>query len=211
MTIALISMSGLGIKLSDMIVSVGRSDLFLCLLLSMIICIILGMGLPTTAAYVLAAAVMVPALIILKMNMLMAHMFVFFFSALATITPPVCSAVYMSAKVADGRWFKTGMLSVWIALPAFIVPFTFAYNSSLLLIGSPAEIAVSVATALIGVIAMGISVAGYFKSHLSLPTRILLIVGGILMIAPHILSSLIGFVLILLCLFALPPKRVAAA
>ncbi len=66
MTIALISMSGLGIKLSDMIVSVGRSDLFLCLLLSMIICIILGMGLPTTAAYVLAAAVMVPALIILK-------------------------------------------------------------------------------------------------------------------------------------------------
>jgi TRAP transporter 4TM/12TM fusion protein len=196
-TITMISMTGFGVKLSNEIVSFGQENLFLCLVLSMVICIILGMGLPTTAAYVLAAAVMVPALIMLKMDPLMAHMFVFFFSCLATITPPVCSAVYMSAGIAEANWLKTGILAVWIALPAFIVPFTFAYNKSLLLIGSPMEIVVSVFTAIIGVIAMGIAVAGYIKKPLYVLVRILLIVSGILMIIPHVVISAVGLVLMI--------------
>jgi len=193
-TITLISMTGFGIKLSDLIVSIGHDNLFLCLLLSMIVCIILGMGLPTTAAYVLAAAILAPALISLKLDPLVAHLFVFFFSTLATITPPVCAAVYLSAGMAQANWVRTGILSCLIALPAFIVPYTFAYNKALLLVGSMTNIVISVITAVIGVAAIGMGVAGYIKKELSITYRLLLIVAGVLMVIPEYIESIAGII-----------------
>jgi TRAP-type uncharacterized transport system fused permease subunit len=132
-TISLISLTGFGVKLSDLIISIGRSNLLICLVLSMLVCIIMGMGLPTTAAYVLGAAVLIPALTRLGLEPFVAHMFVVYFAALATITPPVCAAVYLGSNVAGSNWVKTGFLAVMIALPGFIVPYTFAYNPALLL------------------------------------------------------------------------------
>lgn len=193
--ITLISLTGFGVKLSDLIVSMGQSNLFLSLILSMVVCIILGMGLPTTAAYVLAAAVLAPALISLNLAPLVAHLFVFFFSCLATITPPVCAAVYLSSGIAEADWLKTGFLSVLIALPAFIVPYTFVYNKSLLLMGSTANVIMSVITAIIGVTAIGIGVAGFIKNDLNIFYRLLLILSGVLMVIPEVITSLIGIIL----------------
>jgi len=122
LVIALIQLTGFGVKMSDLIVSIGQNHLFLCLVLSMIVCAILGMGLPTTAAYILAAAVLVPPLLALGVQPLVAHLFVFYYATLATITPPVCAAVFLSSGIAESDWLKTGVLSCLIALPVFIVP-----------------------------------------------------------------------------------------
>ena len=190
--ISLISLTGFGVKLSNIIIQLGQGNLFLCLILSMIVCIILGMGLPTTAAYVLAASVLAPALIQLGLPMMVAHLFVFYFSCMATITPPVCAAVFLAAGIAGAKWVKTGFLSVLLALPAFVVPYTFAYDQALLLIGSPFNIAISVVTAVIGVFGIGIAVAGYFRHGLNMVERLLLIAAGICMTVPNVVSSVTG-------------------
>ncbi len=201
-TISLVSMTGFGVKLSNMIISIGRDHLFLCLLLSMLVCIVLGMGLPTTASYVLSASILVPALTGLGLNALTAHMFVFFFACLATITPPVCPAVYLSSGIAQSKWVKTGFIAVLIALPGFIVPFTFAYNPTILLEGATADILLSLITAAIGVYAMGVAVAGYFRSNLYLIWRILLIAGGILLVVPDLTWSLVGLAVVVISILA---------
>ncbi len=213
-TISLVSMTGFGVKLSNMIISIGRDHLFYCLLLSMLVCIVLGMGLPTTASYVLSAAILAPALVTLGIRPLTAHMFVFYFACLATITPPVCPAVYLSSGIAQSKWVRTGFLAVLIALPGFIVPYTFAYNPTILLEGAALEIAISILTATVGVWAMGIAVAGFFRDNLFLVWRILLIAGGILLVVPNLIYSLIGLalvVVVLLLSFKIKPKTAAAA
>lgn len=191
-SIALISQSGFGVKLSNMIVSLGQGQIILCLLLAMVVCFILGMGLPPTAAYVLAAAILAPALIKLDIEPLVAHLFVFYFSTIGAITPPVCAAVFLAAGIADSNWLKTGWLSVLLAIPAFLVPFVFAYDQSLMLAGSWGSIAVCTATAAIGVYFMGIAIAGYFKNDINIGLRLLMFVGGALMFVPSSLFQLVG-------------------
>ncbi|WHH61197.1 TRAP transporter fused permease subunit [Petroclostridium sp. X23] len=192
--ISLISMTGFGVKLSDLIVSIGQNNLFLCLVLSMFVCIILGMGLPTTAAYVLAAAILAPALISLDIQPLIAHIFVFYFSTLATITPPVCAAVFLSAGIAEANWLKTGWLSCLLAIPAFVVPYTFAYNKALLLMGNPYNIALGVITAIIGVFIIGLAIAGYTNKRMNMILRVIMFIGGIFLLIPNMAWSLIGLV-----------------
>lgn len=200
-TITLISMSGFAVKLSDLIIRVGETNLFLCLLLSMVVCVILGMGVPTTAAYVLGSAILCPALIGLGLQPLVAHMFVFFFAALSAITPPVCSAVFISAGLAEGNWLKTGFLSCLLALPVFVIPYTFAYNGALLLQGTFWGIASAVVTALAGVFLIGVATAGYLKRELKMPMRIILIGGGLLMLIPNNLTSAVGAVIAVAAIF----------
>lgn len=192
LVITLISMTGFGVKLSDLIVSIGQNNLFLCLLLSMLVCILLGMGLPTTAAYVLGASVLAPALTKLGLNIFVAHMFVFFFSCLATITPPVCAAVFLASGIAESNWFQTGLCAVLAALPAFIVPYTFAYTPSLLMIGSPKDILLALIPAIIGVILLETGVSGYYKRKLNIVFRVLLVGAGILMVWPERITDIIG-------------------
>ncbi len=210
-SISLISLTGFGVKLSDIIIRIGQGNLFLCLLLSMVVCIILGMGLPTTAAYVLAASVLAPALIKLNLPILVAHLFVFYFSCLATITPPVCAAVFLAAGLAEAKWVKTGGLSVLLALPAFVVPFTFAYDQSLLLMGSPLNVAIAVITAIIGVAMIGMAVAGYLKKDLSTVGRILLLAAGVCMTIPSYLASGIGVLVAVIVIVFNNRKKVQVA
>jgi TRAP transporter 4TM/12TM fusion protein len=195
LVITLIQLTGFGVKMSDLIVSIGQDSLFLCLVLSMIVCAILGMGLPTTAAYVLAAAVLVPPLIALGIVPFVAHLFVFYYSTLATITPPVCAAVFLSAGIAEANWLKTGILSCLIALPVFIIPYAFAYNQILLFnfTGHSAfEIVLAFVTALLGVVSIAMGVAGYSNRVLSLPVRAVAVLAGVLMTVPMVAPSLIG-------------------
>lgn len=210
-SISLISLTGFGVKLSDIIIKVGQGNLFLCLVLSMLVCIILGMGLPTTAAYVLAASVLAPALIKLGLPILVAHLFVFYFSCLATITPPVCAAVFLASGIAEAKWVKTGLLSVLLALPAFVVPFTFAYDQSLLLMGNPLNVAIAVATAIIGVSLIGMSVAGYVRKTLNMVGRIALLVAGICMTIPSYIASAVGLILALVVVILNSKKKGQAA
>ena len=194
-SIALISQTGFGVKLSSMIVKVGQGNLFICLLLSMVVCFILGMGMPPTAAYVLAASVLAPPLADLGLAPLVAHLFVFYFSCIGAITPPVCAAVFLASGIADSNWLKTGALSVLLAIPAFVVPFTFAYNEALLLNGDMFNMVAGALTGFIGVYFIGMSIAGYTNKEVNKFFRLMLFVGGLLMIVPNNITSLIGLVI----------------
>ncbi len=194
-SIALISQTGFGVKLSSLIVSIGQGHLFPCLVLSMVVCFILGMGLPPTAAYVLAASILAPALITLGLPDLVAHLFVFYFSTIGAITPPVCAAVFLASGIADSNWLKTGFLSVLLAIPAFLVPFTFAYDQALMLNGGIVDIVICTVTAVIGVFFMGISIAGYLKKDMNMIVRIIMFLGGVCMFTPSMAASAVGIVI----------------
>ena len=196
-SIALISQSGFGVKLSSLIVKIGQGNLFLCLILSMVVCFILGMGMPPTAAYVLAAAVLAPALTSLGMVPLVAHLFVFYFSSIGAITPPVCAAVFLASGIAESNWLKTGGLSVLLAIPAFVVPFTFAYTPALLLDGAISEMLFGAVTAFAGVFFIGVSIAGFSSKEMSMLTRALSFIGGMCLIIPSYVVSAIGLVIAL--------------
>lgn len=196
-SIALISQSGFGVKLSSLIVKIGQGNLFLCLILSMVVCFILGMGMPPTAAYVLAAAVLAPALTSLGMVPLVAHLFVFYFSSIGAITPPVCAAVFLASGIAESNWLKTGGLSVLLAIPAFVVPFTFAYTPALLLDGAISEMLFGAVTAFAGVFFIGVSIAGFSSKEMSMLTRALCFIGGMCLIIPSYVVSAIGLVIAL--------------
>lgn len=193
-SIALISQSGFGVKLSSLIVGIGQGNLFLCLILSMVVCFILGMGMPPTAAYVLAAAVLAPALTTLNMKPLIAHLFVFYFSSIGAITPPVCAAVFLASGIAESNWLKTGGLSVLLAIPAFVVPFTFAYTPALLLDGAVLDLIIGAVTSFVGVFFIGISIAGFSSRKMNFLTRALCFAGGMALIIPNFLVSAVGFV-----------------
>lgn len=193
--IALISLTGFATKLSGVIVSLGGKSVFLCLVCSMLVCILLGMGLPTTAAYVLGASVLSPALITLGISPLCAHLFVMYYACLSAITPPVCVAVFMASGLAKSNWFKTGCISCMVALPIFIIPFTFCYNPALLLEGNLLQVVFAAITAMIGVVMINVCTVGYLRSKVNVVTRALCLIGGILMLMPQYLPSLIGFVI----------------
>ncbi|GHV40909.1 C4-dicarboxylate ABC transporter [Synergistales bacterium] len=196
LVIVLINYSGFAVKLSNLIVSIGQDSLFLCLVLSMGVCIILGMGLPATASYIIGAAVLVPSLVQLGVATMPAHMFVFYYSALSNITPPVCSAVYVSSSIARSNWVKTGILSCMIALPVFIIPFAFIYcNGMLFLHGSGmGETVYAFVTAVVGVYAVSTGVAGYIGSNMSMTVRLLVVGAGIVMVTPFIIPSTVAII-----------------
>ena len=195
-TVSLINLTGFGVKLSDVIVSIGQGNMFLCLLCSMLVCIILGMGLPTTAAYVLgcrrarAAADYprpVPAGCAPVRDVLCLPV--------RHYAGAVCVAVFMASGLAKARWFRVGVISCMIALPAFIIPFTFCYNPALILDGALVEIIIALLTGIIGVVFIDISLVGYIRKPVPLPLRGLLLIGGVLLVVPSYLWSAIGFVI----------------
>ncbi|RGY99079.1 TRAP transporter fused permease subunit [Clostridium sp. AM58-1XD] len=200
--IVFINFSGFGLKLSDLIVSLGAGNLFICLIMAMIVCIILGMGLPATAAYVIGAAVLVPPLVQLGITVMAAHMFVFYYSALSNITPPVCSAVYVSSSLAKSNWFKTGILSCMIALPVFIIPFAFVYcNGLLLMAGSSAGNTIfAFVSASIGVYAVSIGVAGFKERTFSKWEQAVCILAGAVMVTPFVIPSVTAIVIFMVLL-----------
>ena len=146
--LAMIAGTGVGVKFSALIISLAQDYLLLSLLLAMGIAMVLGMGLPTSAAYILAAAVVAPALVRLDLLPMQAHLFVFYFAILSGITPPLCATVFISAAMAEANWLKAALLSLRLALAAFIVPFLLVYHPELILVGDPMRIALAAVTGL---------------------------------------------------------------
>lgn len=193
--IGMINLTGVGVKLSELIIGAAGASLLAALFFAMLVCLILGMGLPTTAAYVLAAAVVAPALIKLGALPIAAHLFVFYFAIISAITPPVCAAVYVAAAIARSDWLRTGLIAVRLGLSGFIVPYMFVYAPALLWRGSWIETVWAAVSACIGVIALSAGTMGFLRRAATWPERGALVVAALLLIKPGIYTDLLGLAL----------------
>ena len=189
-----VSMTGLGAKFAASIIALSGGHLFLALFFTMIACLILGMGLPTTANYVVTATIAAPALINgFDLAPIAVHMFVFYFGILADITPPVCLAAYAGAGIAQANPFKSGVTAVKLAIAAFIVPYIFVYSPILVMVDATAiPLIITIITAILGMIAVSSSMIGFFIRNSRFYERIILFVAGIALIVPNVIGAAIG-------------------
>lgn len=190
--VGIIVYTGIGLKFTSFLVAVSGGNLLLGLFFTMIGCLILGMGMPTSAAYLIAAVLMAPALVNMGLPVIVAHMFVFYFAVISMITPPVALATYAAASIAESDIWKTGITGFMLALTAFLVPYAFAYNHALLFMGSYFEIVWVFITAAIGVCLLSMSVIGFFHVRITAPMRVLLFVAAILLITPEKITDFVG-------------------
>ncbi len=195
--IGVINLTGLGLKFTSFVLFLASDSLVPALVFTMLAGIILGMGLPTTAAYIVMAALLVPALVKLGVPTIAAHMFAFYYAIISAITPPVALAVYAGAGLAGSDIWKTGLAAVRLGAPGFIIPFMFAYEPSLLFVGSPWTVLTSSITATIGVVMLAAGLFGYFLRTTNVLERGMLLVGSILLIKPGIYTDLVGLVLLI--------------
>ena len=202
--VGMITMTGLGQKMGNGLIELAGGSKILTLMLTMLATIILGMGVPTTANYLITSTVMAPAVMqIMGCNMLTAHMFTFYFGIVADITPPVALASMAGAAIAKSDPLKTGVNSVKLAIAAFMVPYIFAFNEKMLIIGAQwYDVVQIVATALIGMIGVGVALEGYGSRHANALQRLMFLVGGLLLIDAGLTTDIIGIALIALgCLW----------
>ncbi|MBE7724917.1 MAG: TRAP transporter fused permease subunit [Enterocloster citroniae] len=190
--IGVVIQSGLATKVSKLIANVGSSYLILALLITMLGCMLLGMALPTVAAYLVANVLFVPTLIGLNIQPLQANMFVFYFGIMAQITPPVCVASFTAAGIAGADSMKTGLTGFAYALVAFLVPFIFIYDPSILLVGTPLEIVKGTLVLFLGTYLLASGMAGFFLVPLNRIERGILLASAILIIIPETITDIIG-------------------
>ena len=193
--IAVVTLSGLGIVFTQYVVHLSQNFLLLALVFTMIAGIVLGMGMPTTPAYIIMTALLVPAIVKFGVIVPAAHMFAFYFAILSAITPPVALAVFAAAGLAKSDLWATGLAAVRIAATSFIVPFMFVYEPELLMIGDWPNIIWASLTASAGVIVFAAGLHGYFITHSARWQSALLAVAGLLLIDPHVITSVIGAVI----------------
>ena len=191
-----IAVTGLGPKFAAAVVMLAGDYTLLALIIGMIVTIILGMGLPATAAYVVAASVAAPALIRMDFDPLAVQMFVFYFSCLAQITPPIALASYVGAAIAGSDPLKTAITSMRLGLVAIIVPFMFIYDPTLLMVGRNTEIAWNSMVAIIGVVGAAIGLAGFFRYKMNHLSRIACVLGGLSLVQPGTATDLVGIIVI---------------
>jgi TRAP transporter 4TM/12TM fusion protein len=208
--VAMINLTGVGIALSNLIASLaGNSALILAFLVA-VICLILGMGIPTTAAYVLVAAVLAPALIKAGSGTLVAHMFVFYFATISVITPPVCVAVFVAAGIAKTPWLPVGIEATKLAAVTYVVPFLFLMYPGMLAAGGPLEIADALLSGILFVIAFAFLFGGARITGLRLADTVGTLVMAGLAIAPYRIG-LIGSIAVGVALWLIWRKRRLAA
>ncbi|MDR0589692.1 MAG: TRAP transporter permease [Spirochaetaceae bacterium] len=196
--VGIVSLTGLGQVLISLLLTVANNSLFLALVLTMIACLILGMGIPTTANYVIMATITAPIVIRMGVPVLAAHMFVFYFGIVADITPPVALAAYAGAAIAKANPIKTGVTATRLAITAFIIPYIFVFSPSMLFIDTtPLEVVRIVVTSCFGMLGLAVGLEGYMLRKVNLPERIIAIGGGLLLIEPGLRSDLIGLILII--------------
>ncbi len=191
-----ITLTGLGITFTNMIVGLSQSSLILALVLTAVAGIILGMGMPTTPAYIVMVSLMVPAIMKLGVIEPAAHMFAFYFAILSAITPPVALAVYAAAGLAKANIWDAGWAAVRIGAAGFIVPFMFVYEPALLFIGDWQTIAHACISAVIGCLTLAAGLHGHLIRHTRMWERCALIAGALLLIKPGIYTDIAGIVLI---------------
>ncbi len=193
-----ITMTGLANVIINGIVAISGDKVIIALFLTMICCIILGMGVPTTANYCIMAATCAPILMRMGVPQIAAHFFVFYFGIVADLTPPVALAAYAGAAIAQSNPMKTALTSTKLAIAAFIVPYAFALNPVMLFenVDNPVQVILIVVTSLVGVFGVSAGLEGYMIKRINPLQRILSAAGGLLLIDPNTLTDVIGIVLI---------------
>ncbi|MDR3265627.1 MAG: TRAP transporter permease [Synergistaceae bacterium] len=192
------NLTSLGFVFGNAIVSLAAGSIILTAVMTMLLSIILGMGLPTTACYIITATIAAPALIKLKIDPLAAHMFAYYFACLSNLTPPVAIASYGAAGLSGQNPSEVGWAGFRIALPGFVIPFTFIYAPALLFVNSTLpEIALAGVTALVGVIAAATALQDYLLKPLGMFFRILLFAGSLLLIFPGLETDIAGLAIVL--------------
>ncbi len=194
-----ITVTGLANKLIAAIVSVSGTSMLLGLVLTMFCCIVLGMGVPTTATYCIMASTCAPILISMNVPAVAAHFFVFYYGIVADITPPVALAAYAGAAIAKGKPMQTGITATRLAIGAFIIPFVFAVSPALLLIDTVwTQVIVISVTAALGMVGVAAGLSGYLLKNMNIAERVLCIAGGLMLIVPGLATDLGGVGLIAL-------------
>lgn len=192
-----ITLTGIGLKLANGLIDLAGGQLFLTLFFTMIASLILGMGTPTTANYIITSTIAAPALIQLGVPEIAAHMFTFYFGIVADITPPVALAAFAAAGIAKSKPIKTGVESTRLSIAAFMAPYIFVVSPALLLIDTTFWESVWVMlTSTLGMIGVGAGLIGYWMAKLNPLERILAVAGGILAVIPGIETDIAGFILL---------------
>jgi TRAP transporter 4TM/12TM fusion protein len=206
--VAVLSMTGIGIILADNIVLLSNGVVFIALLLTMVVSIILGMGLPTSACYIISASIAVPILTKMGIPPFQAHFFVMYFSILSTITPPVALSSYVGAGMAGANPNEVGFIGFKLALAGFIVPFFFIYSPAMLLISdSTLAIVWAAITGLFGTFLLAVSIEGYLTVSLPAWVRVFLFAAALTFIAPGIQTDIAGVVLLVVSFMAIMAIR----
>lgn len=193
-----ITMTGLANIVINGIVALAGNQVIIALVLTMLCCIILGMGVPTTANYCIMAATCAPILIRMGVPTMAAHFFVFYFGIVADLTPPVALAAYAGAAIAQANPMKTAITATKLAIGAFIVPYVFALNPAMLFIDTtPLEIVQICITSLVGIFGVSAALEGYFLNHMTWYQRLLSLAGGLMLIYPGLITDGVGLGLII--------------
>ena len=210
-----ITMTGLANDLINAIVGIAGDRLIIALVLTMLCCIVLGMGVPTTANYCIMAATTAPILIRMGVPTMAAHFFVFYFGIVADITPPVALAAYAGSAIAKSKPMKTAFNASKLAIAVFIVPYMFCYTPAMLLIDTtPLRVVQIAITAFIGVFAVASALEGYCFARMHMITRIVIAAGGLMLIHPALLTDVIGIAVVVAILVfnrVVEKKQTAAA
>ncbi|MBW1999474.1 MAG: TRAP transporter permease [Deltaproteobacteria bacterium] len=205
--VGMITLTGLGLTMSSILIEISHGNLFLLLLMTMAASIVLGMGVPPVAAYIVLAILVVPALIKMGIYPLAAHLFVFYFGVIAGITPPMAPDAFIAAGIADSPMMKTALTACRLALVIFILPYIFVHNNALLLVGSAAEILHVSITAFFGVLALASAIQNYLGGRLPIHMRLLLFLGGTCLIYPGWITDLGGMFIVVTMLFLRIPDQ----
>lgn len=208
--IGVVSLTGFGAVLTSAIASIGAGSLFLTLFFTMIASMVLGMGLPSIPAYIITATMAAPALAEFGVPVLLAHMFVFYFGIFANVTPPVALAAFAGAGISGGDPMRTGFQALKLSIAGFLIPFIFIYEPALLMVdieglaanareyplASVFDIIIVVLTTIIGLTALSAGLEGFFKTHIGVISRFILIAAAILSVAPETFTDITGIIII---------------
>lgn len=196
LVIGVIGITGIGLAFSSFVISLSQGILPLALVLTMIGSIILGMGVPTTAQYIITSTLAAPALYQMGVPLMSAHLFCLYFGVLADVTPPVALATYAAAGIAGSNAMKTGFTALITAMAGFVVPYMFIYNPHLLFQGNILQIGLAFVTALMGIIGLSAGVQGYYIAPLSLIERLALLAVPFLLIVPNVATDIAGLAIL---------------
>ncbi len=209
LAIGIVMLTGMGVKFTLLVSLLAGSNLFLALLFTALSAIVLGMGLPTVAAYIICATIMVSGLTGLGIQPIAAHMFIFYYAILSMLTPPVALAAYTAAGISGSNPTTVGWLSVRLGTVAFVLPFIFIYGPALLFVGTAAEIAIACITAVVGIYCFTVALYGWHAgSALNLPLRGILLATGLCMAIPGTWTDITGIILLIVYILVYKPARI---
>ena len=209
--IGVVTKTGVGLKLASGLLTLSGGMLLPTMFFTMITAIVLGMGVPTTANYVITSTIAAPAIIQMGVPVLAAHMFVFYFGIIADVTPPVALAAFAGPGISGGNPLRTGINASKLAIAAFIIPYMFVLSPVLLMIeGTALDLLLTTLTALIGMVALSSALIGYLADDCSTVERLVLIAGGLMMIKPGFLTDIAGFALFVVILLLQLKRRKSA-